>query len=1020
MRKEQVKIMGSLALLLIGFNGMGQTVSGNVSDTSGPLPGASVLVKSTANGTQTDFDGSYILEDVSGDAVLIFSYIGYLTQEVAVNNRTTINVILQEDTQALDEVVVLGYGQTQNKRTVTTAVGVVKAEQIQLLPISQAEAALQGTIPGVVVQQNSGSPGSPQTVRVRGIGSPNNSNPLFIVDGVQVPNLGFVNPNDIVTQTVLKDATSTAIYGSRGGNGVILVETLKGSKRSTKPEFTVRSSYGIQSLANKPDLLNRDQYVQYYNEGVAAAGGAIVAGFRGQFTEAERAALPDTDWYDVLFDDAPVQDVYASVVGGGENLSYAVSGGYFGQEGILGGNNKAEFNRRNIRTALSIDLTDRINVSGIAQYQNQDRFTIAQNNGGAGVGISSFINALPPIYPAFDEQGNFFNPGLQGIAPVANGVTLNSLGAVQNPLFSVALSDTRAIQDVLNLTFALTWEPIDNLKLKGTYGSFNNFSFIKTFSPLIQQPSQQYDTSTGVAYQESTNRQINRQYGGTAEYAFEKLAEKNHNLDVLLGYEVVETGFFGGPTVRDAGQFLTNDFKEVNFALSVDNSDATLTPGVSTEIGMESFFGRLNYNYKEKYLFSAVLRRDKSSNFGPDNREAWFPAVSAGWVLSEEDFFQGLTAIDLFKIRGSWGISGNDRSSRALAFLSSVSTNASYAGQPGIVLTGLANPDLGWEELTQFNIGLDINAFNNKLGFTLDYYYKETTDILLSATTPLTSGLTPAVQNIGALENKGLEILLSFRDTYNSGFGWNVAANAGFNDNEVTDLGETSFISSAQIQPQFNDFASRTQVGDPIASFYGFVVEGVDANGNLVFRDLNGNGNNQLVPDGGDKAIIGDPNPDLTFGFSFGVNYKGFDFTTFMSGTAGNDILDATIRYDAQGTSRPASYVTEPGAPRNVVVSSAPNNGEQLISDFHIKDGTYLKVKNVTLGYSLPESVLDALGAKEVRVYVSGQNLFVLTGYTGIDPEIGQNNINTPLNIGIDQGFFPQARQVLLGFNFKF
>lgn len=1020
MGTNDLKVFWILSFLLISFTSKAQTVTGKVSDATGPLPGANVIVKGTTNGTQTDFDGNYTLENVLGDATLVFSYIGFKTQEIAVNNETTINVVLGEDAQALEEVVILGYGQTQNKRTVTTAVGVVKAEQIKQLPISQAEAALQGTVPGVVVQQNSGSPGSPQTVRVRGVGSPNNSNPLFIVDGVQVPNLTFLNPSDIVTQTVLKDAASTSIYGSRGGNGVILVETLKGAKTSSKPEISIQSFYGIQSLANKPDLMNRDQYVQYYNEGVAAAGGSIVAGFRGAFTDAERAALPDTDWYDVLFDDAPIQNVYASVVGGGEKISYAVSGGYFGQEGILGGNNKAEFNRRNIRTSLNIDLTDRISVNGVAQYQNQDRFTISQNNGGPGSGISSFINALPPIYPSFDEQGNFFNPFLNIGVPTANGVPLNSLGAVQNPLFSIAASDTQAVQDILNLSVVLSWEPIDNLKLNGTYGSFNNFSFIRNFSPLIQQSDQEYDTSTGVAYQESSNRQINRQYGGTAQFFFEKLAEKNHNLNVLLGYEVVETGFYGGATVRDAGQFLTNDFDDVNFALSVDNTDATITPGTSTEIAMESFFGKVDYNYKEKYLFSAVLRKDKSSNFGPDNREAWFPAVSAGWILSEENFLESSGTIDLFKIRGSWGISGNDRSARALAYLSSVSTNASYAGQPGIVLTGLANPDLGWEELTQFNIGLDINAFNNRLGVTLDYYRKETTDILLSATTPLTSGLTPAVQNIGALENNGLEVLVSYRDNYDSGFGWNVAANAGFNKNEVTDLGETSFIASAQIQPQFNDFASRTQVGDPIASFYGYVVEGVDANGNLLFKDLNGNGNNQLVPDGEDKAIIGDPNPDVTFGLNLGMNYKGFDFSAFMSGTAGNDILDATIRYDAQGTSRPSSYVTEPGAPRNVVVSSSPNNGEQLISDFHIKDGTYLKMKNVTLGYSLPESALTAMGAKEVRVYVSGQNLFVLTKYTGIDPEIGQNNTNTPLNIGIDQGFFPQARQVLLGFNFKF
>ena len=402
------KILLGIFILMIS-NMYSQNVSGNVTSNTGPLPAVNILVKGANNGAQTDFDGNYLLDKINTDAILVFSYLGYKSQEVTVNGRSIINVKLEEDANQLEDIVILAYGQVQNKRLVTSAIASVNSDQIQLLPISQAEAALQGAIPGVVVQQNSGSPGSPQTVRVRGVGTPNNSNPLYIVDGVQVPNLSFLNPNDIVTLTVLKDATSTAIYGSRGGSGVILVETLKGKKYDAEPEVIIRTSYGIQSLGNKPDLLNRDQYVQYYNEGVASAvaSGSMVAGFRGVFTDAEREALPDTDWYDVLFDDAPVTNVYASVVGGGKNISYAISGGGFGQEGIVGGNNKAECNRRNIRTALSIDLTDRFSISGTAQYQNQDRYTIAQNNGAPGSGISNFINALPPIYPAYDEDGNF-------------------------------------------------------------------------------------------------------------------------------------------------------------------------------------------------------------------------------------------------------------------------------------------------------------------------------------------------------------------------------------------------------------------------------------------------------------------------------------------------------------------------------------------------------------------------------------------------------------------------------------
>ncbi|MEW7292426.1 SusC/RagA family TonB-linked outer membrane protein [Aquimarina sp. 2304DJ70-9] len=1019
MKNNLLKIL-FIGIVLMVSNTYSQSVSGIVTGEDGiPVPGVNVIVKGTTNGASTDFDGNYSVNDVSKDAILVFSYLGFQTQEIPVSGKTTINVSLLSDSQALDEVVILGYGQVQNKKTLTTAIATVDPDVIKQLPISQAESALQGTVPGVVVQQNSGSPGSPQTVRVRGIGTPNNSDPLYIVDGVQVPSLTFLNPNDIKSQTVLKDAASSAIYGSRGGNGVVLIETLRGKKRSSKPEVSIRGYYGIQSLANKPDLMNRDQYVQYYNEGVAAAGGNLAAGFRGEFTDAERQALPDTDWYDVLFNDAPIQDIYASVVGGGEKVAYAVSGGHFGQEGILGGDNKAEFNRRNIRGAFDGDITDRLSFNVVAQYQKQERYNVSQNNGGAGVGISSFINALPPIYPAYDEQGNFFNPGLQNSSPTANGVPLNSLGAVQNPLFSLALLDSQTVQDILNLSVSLDWKPIDNLKIKGNYGAFSASIFNRSFLPLILQENQEYDTTTNVFYQEVLNKGITRQYGGTAEYSFPKLAQKYHYLSALAGYEVVDTKFIGGPTVRTPGPFFVNDFESVNFALSVENNaDATITAGSSIPLGLQSYFGKVDYNYNDKYLLSAVIRNDQSSNFGPNKRSGWFPAVSAGWVISEERFLEDSNNVNLLKIRGSWGVSGNDGSPRALAYKASVNNRSAYAGQPAIVLTGLSNPNLQWEEITQLNVGLDINAFNNKLGFTADYYVKETSGILLQATTPLTSGVNPSVENTGDIENKGYEFIVSWRDTYASGFSWNASVNLGFNENEVTSLGETSFIDNAQAQ-QFQGTISRTRVGDPIASFFGFVVEGRDAAGNLIFADMDGSGNNKLTPDADDRTIIGNPNPDFTFGVNLGFDYKGLDFSAFMSGTVGNDIFDATIRYDAVGTNRPSSYIEESDTPRNIAATTS-TNGEQLISDFHVKDGSYMKLKNVTLGYTIPESAVKSIGASSVRVYVSGQNLFTLTKYSGLDPEIGQNNSASPLNIGIDQGFFPQSRNFLLGFNFNF
>ncbi len=1019
MENNLLKIL-FLGIVLMVSNAYAQSVSGTVTGNNGiPVPGVNVIVKGTNNGASTDFDGQYTINDAPSDAILVFSYIGFQTQEIQVSGQTVINVSLQSDAQALDEVVILGYGQVQNKKTVTTAVSTISANQIEELPIQRAEAALQGTAPGVVVAQTSGSPGSPLTVRIRGVGSPNSSQPLYIVDGLQVPNLEYLNPNDIGKISILKDAASAAIYGSRGGNGVVLVETIKGKRGKSKPDITIKGFYGFQSLGNKPDLMNKDQYIDYYNAGVAAAGANLAEGFRAVFTDAERALLPDTDWYEVLFDDAPIQDIYVSLNDGTEKIAYSVSGGFFDQEGIVGGEGKSEFNRRNIRGSLSADIAKNLTIDLTADYQRVQRYFLSENNGGPGNALMNFITALPPIYPVFAEDGEIFNPGRQNPNPTFQGVPLNVLGAVTNPIWSIAIQNNEAVQDISVLGGALSWEPIENLNLRATYSSFNLSALNRGFVPTISIPSQIFNSGPFGNYSEFTTDFIRRQWGGTAEYLFGSLAEKNHNLKVLTGYEVVENELIAGDTVTDAGEFLTNDFDEVNFSLSTDITDALVTPGFVQEVGLVSYFGKLDYNFNEKYLLSATIRNDRSSNFGENNRSGWFPSASAGWVISEENFLQSSNIIDLLKLRASWGISGNDASPRALAFQSSVNTGAGYGGEQGIVLTGLANPDLKWEELEQINVGLDLNAFGNSLALTVEYYEKETSDILLAGNTPLTSGLNPSVVNVGSVKNEGLEVLLSYRDTYKSGFSWNASVNIGFNDNEVTGLGiDGQAIGGGFTAPLFADNITLTAVGEPISSFYGFQVEGIDAEGNLLFADLDGSGNDKTIPNAEDKTFIGDPFPDYTYGINFGASFKGFDISAFLFGTQGNDIFDATIRYDAIGSNRPVAY-TEPGAPRNLAATSI-TNGENLVSDFHVKDGSFLKVKNVSLGYSLPESAISAIGAEKVRVYVSGQNLLTFTDYNGVDPEIGENFINSSLDIGIDRGFYPQPRQFLLGFEFNF
>ena len=415
-------------------------------------------------------------------------------------------------------------------------------------------------------------------------------------------------------------------------------------------------------------------------------------------------------------------------------------------------------------------------------------------------------------------------------------------------------------------------------------------------------------------------------------------------------------------------------------------------------------------------MFSASLRNDQSSNFGGNNRSGIFPAVSAGWVISEEDFFN-IKAVDLLKIRASWGINGSDAAA-PYSFLATVSTNAQYAGNTGITLTGLSNPDLKWEELTQTNIGLDVNLFNNALGLTLDYYNKETSDILLRANTPLSTGLNPSFVNVGTVKNSGVEFLVTYRNRVNEDLKWNVSLGIGYNKNEVTSLGENGQSLEGGITGQlFADPITLTAVGQPISSFYGYVVEGIDSKGNLLFADLNGSGNDKTQPDAGDKTFIGSPLPDLTFGGNIGIQYKGFDLNAFIYATRGNDIYDATIRYDAIGSNRPAGYAAD-GAPKNLFAAGA--GGEQLVSDFHVKDGSFVKLKNLSLGYTFPGSVSNKIFAEQIRIYVAAQNLFTLTEYSGTDPEIGENALNNFLDLGIDRGYYPQPRTVMAGFQFNF
>ncbi|MEL7123858.1 MAG: SusC/RagA family TonB-linked outer membrane protein [Bacteroidota bacterium] len=733
-------------------------VKGTVLDeTQLPLPGVNIQIKGTSEGTATDVDGKFVL-NVSTGSVLVFTFTGYATQESTINGDAELVITMNTDTELLDEVVVVGYGQTQNKRSTTTAVSTIDARQIQELRTSRPETALQGTAPGIIVTQTSGSPGAPLTVRMRGVGSPNASTPLYLVNGVQVPNLEFLNAGDIASVTLLKDAASAAIYGSRGGNGAVLVETVKGNRFADKPRISLSGFYGLQNLGYKPELMDRDQYIDYYNNAVNSF--EPPTGFRPAFTDQERNALPNTDWYDVIFDDnVPMGNIHLSLADGNERMDYSISGGIFTQDGLVGGEaDKSNYERRNVRANFNTDLASNLKLSVNADYSNVSRNFLIENSGGTGTALMNYITAIPAIYPTRAANGELFNMGRQNPNPSFNGVPLNVLGAVTNPLWSIEITNNEAVQNVLLLSGSLSYQPIDRLNIRGSYSFYDLSALNRSFTPNLNYPEQAFTTSGFVSYSEAPTDVENRQYNLTVDYTFGNSAQ-GHSLNVLGGFEVIETYANVGGQLSNAGDYLVNNFDDVNFALAADISNAILTPGIESEIGLLSFFGRVNYNYKDRYLFSASLRNDQSSNFGENNRSGIFPAASLGWLLSEESFFNA-DWVDLVKIRASWGINGSDGAA-PYSYLATVTTNAQYSGNTGITQTGLANPNLKWEELTQTNIGLDINMFNNAFGLTIDYYNKETSDILLRANTPLSTGLNPSFVNVGDVTNTGVEVFHS-------------------------------------------------------------------------------------------------------------------------------------------------------------------------------------------------------------------------------------------------------------------
>lgn len=997
-------------------------ISGKITDIQGEaLPGVNVVVKGSTRGTLTDVEGYFELKKVPVTSNLLFTYIGYKSIERTLGSQTSFSITMEEDIAALETIVVVGYGQTQNTKEISTSITKVTPAQIEGLQMYDATQALQGVAPGVVVAQESGSPGAPLTVRVRGIGSSNNANPLYLVDGVQVPNTDFLNPSDIADVSVLKDAASSAIYGSRGGNGVVMIQTKSGKRNMQNPKISISGYYGVQTLGNKPDLMNRDEYIDFYNRSVDYYSvydpGNVPA--RGKITSEEAALLPDTDWYDEVFEETPLSNLYLSLQDGKEDYSYALSAGIYQQDGMVGGKqNKSNFKRLSLRGSFEKDLFRGFNVTIGGSIVQTDRNFLNENTPQTGAATLNYINTLPPVFPAYAPNGEIFNPGRLNPVPDVNGVDLFALGAVTNPFVALQLTNQNAVTNIKATHLGASYE-IAAFKFSTNFAYYGTRRFNKNFTPTYRYTEQGL-ANTISSLTEATTDFSRTQWNNTVSYDL-PATDDTHALQVLLGTSVLQERMETGS--KTGSNFYVNTFEEVNFALMQDPSQIIVhTPGI-TETGLLSFFGRVNYAYKEKYLLGATFRADASSRFSQSNRTGYFPSVSVGWNISEEDFMQQAGFLDLLKLRASWGINGNDNIA-PYQYEPQITTDARYVDGSGGQTLGLApfvlaNPDVKWEEVAQINVGLDANLFNNRLGITVDYYVKKTTDMLAPVGTPDLVGQGTPFKNIADVENKGLEVLINHKNRVSEDFEYNIQVNLNHFTNKITSLGaEGTPVNSGFVAPAWAAPISKTDNGQAIAGFYGYEVAGLDGQGDFIFKDNNGDG--EVTAD--DKTFIGNPFPDLIYGLSAGATYKNFDIDLRFFGNHGNDIYKAFIRHDAPFLNKPVAYLnswtptnTDTDIPRSALLGVGTSQQNE-VSDFYVEDGSFLKLRTITLGYTLPKSISNAVKASKIRFYVTAQNLFVFTRYSGVDPEIGQAQSASFLDVGIDRGFYPQPRVFLGGF----
>ena len=1031
MNKLLYKILTGIGILLMSSNVFGQstTISGIVrdSETGESIPGATVLLDGSTNGTVTDLDGKYVLSVDEENAVIITSFIGYISSKINVNGRSVIDVSLKVSSTQLNEVVVIGYG-TQKKKVVTGAISSVSAEEITATPVLRVEQALQGRTAGVQVTNLSGQPGEAPTVRIRGAGTTGNAAPLYVVDGLVVGGIDYLNPSDIESIDVLKDAASAAIYGARAANGVVLITT-----KSGKPgELSVSYSgyYGVQNPWKKLDRLNADDYKMMMNEG------ARNGGFTEPF-DLNQIPTNNTNWQNEMFqENAPIFEHQLSVAGGGDKSTFASSLSYFSQQGIIGGE-KSQFERITARINSVHQVNKMFRFGNNLAYTHIIRRGIGSNQSFNGA-FSSALN-LDPLTPLYETDQNKLSQSPYSNQPVivndmgqVFGISEYVGAEVVNPLALLYNENAETRVDKLVGNFFGELEPIEGLKIKSSFGIDLAYVLNDGFKPLYYLNGAQLNTEK-TSVSKGIDRYSTWQWENTIVYNKEI---GNHHLGGLFGITAFETNFenLSGWNAKVP----VNDPNNVYLNMALDTVDQA--SGGAWASALYSLFGRVTYDYNDKYLFTAVIRRDGSSKFGANNRFGVFPSIAAGWVISDEDFLQSAGFLDFLKLRVSWGVNGNQEIGN-YRFVSTINNsvrgytfNGGYA--VGASPSYIENADVHWEESVQFDVGTDFGFFNNRLSGTIDYYIKTTKGLLETIPIPAHVGNAPPVANIGTVENRGIELGINWRSNegpINYSLGFNVSKNK----NTMTHIGNDEKVLPGTTWAT-SGFVTQIKEGLPIGYFWGYQTDGVFQNQSEIFQHINNQGEvlqDSAVPgdvrfvdtdengiiDDDDRVMIGNPTPAWIIGFTGSIEYKGFDLSMLINGAFGHDVFNGMQRRDLRYTNQSTEILnrwtgegTSSDQPR---FSWTDPNNNYRISDLYIENGGYLRIKNLQVGYVLPGSVLDKIGATNWRFYISAENLLTFTNYSGADPEIGAMSST---DIGIDRGIYPQARTFRFGTSITF